>query len=165
MGLSGRQASRNALAKMNGSTPAGSRAGTPVPEGSQGNGAEEDEEDEKVKGSGAVRKKVLKKGLGKLKKEGSGKHGTATANGKVGKRPPSSTVGGDSGKRDLEEMLVGEDGEEEDNVHVKKRQKLQRVESTASFNSQSTAAVEMERAESHEGSSFIDEDLVNFDDD
>ncbi|KAK3698198.1 hypothetical protein LTR37_017023 [Vermiconidia calcicola] len=148
MGLSGRAASRNAMAKMNGSTPAGSRGGTPGP--SQEGGKDEDEEeDEKIKGPGGVRKKVLKKGLNsKLKKAEKDGKGTNT---------PAS--GGD-GKRDREEMLLGEEGDEEENVHVKKRQKLQRVESMASVGSQSTAAppsaVEMERAESNDGS-FVDD--------
>ena len=57
-------------------------------------------------------------------------------------------------------MLLGEEGDEEENVHVKKRQKLQRVESNASFASQSTAAplsaVDMERVDSNDGS-FVDE--------
>ena len=159
MGLSGRAASRNAMAKMNGSTPAGSRGGTPGP-------AEDEEgEDEGIKGPGGVRKKVLKKGLNsKLKKEKEGKSG-GTTNGKVAK--PSSSAAAGEGKRDRDEMLLGDDGDEEENVHVKKRQKLQRVESTASIGSQSTApppsAVDMERVESNDGSfvddgaSFVDE--------
>lgn len=168
MGLSGRAASRNAMAKING-TPSGSRGGTPNP--SQDNGAKdtnnnEDEEDDlAVKGSGGVRKKVLKKGLKeKVKKEKA--NGTAGANGKLpkslnpAKKPsnpatqrsspaPSSTG---EGKRDRDEL--GED--EEDEVHVKKRQKLQRVGSTASILSQSTVAPEMERQESLDGS-FVNE--------
>lgn len=153
MGLSGRAASRNAMAKMNGNTPAGSRGGTPGPGGSQGDsraGADEDEdEDEKIKGPGGVRKKVLKKGLtSKLKKaEKDGK-----ANGKVVKS--ASSVVGENGKRDRDEMSLGDDADEEESVHVKKRQKLQRMESVASFASQSSAqpgsAVE-------EDGSFIDD--------
>ncbi|KAF2479368.1 hypothetical protein BDY17DRAFT_303746, partial [Neohortaea acidophila] len=154
MGLSGRAASRNALAKMNGHTPAGSRGGTPVPEGSQG-GGEDDEEDEKIKGPGGVRKKVLKKGLSiKLKKELPSK--TGSMNGKPAR--PTSSAGGENGsKRDLDEMLLGEDGDDDDTVHVKKRQKMQRVASTASFASVSEA-MEMERSESQDGS-FVGEEL------
>ena len=162
MGLSGRAASRNAMAKING-TPAGSRGATPNPsqEGSKDN--DEEEADLGAKGNGGVRKKLLKKGLkDKVKKE--------KPNGKLpkslaAKRPPSQTnrsspapssVG--DGKRDRDEL--GDD--DEDEVHVKKRQKLQRVGSTASILSQSTTAPEMERQESNDGSfvneeSFVDE--------
>ena len=158
MGLSGRAASRNAMAKMNGNTPAGSRGGTPGPNGSQENnkGDGEEDEEEKMDGPGGVRKKVLKKGLNsKLKKaEKDGK-----ANGKPTKPPPS--VAGENGKRDRDEMSFGDDADEEETVHVKKRQKLQRVESTASFASQSSAppgsAVEMERNESNDDASFVDD--------
>ncbi|KAK5175226.1 uncharacterized protein LTR77_000363 [Saxophila tyrrhenica] len=168
MGLSGRAASRNAMAKMNGNTPAGSRGGTPGPTGSQGDskgGDEDDDEDEKIKGPGGVRKKVLKKGLNsKLKKaEKEGK-----ANSKATK--PSPGIAGENGKRDRDEMSI-DDPDEDENVHVKKRQKLQRVESTASFASQSSVqpgcAVEMERAESNDGDgdgSFVD-DAGSFADD
>jgi hypothetical protein len=163
MGLSGRAASRNAMAKMNGNTPAGSRGGTPGPGGSQGDGKgdEDDEEEEKIKGPGGVRKKVLKKGLNsKLKKAEK----DSKANGKVNKpsiAASSLSNSADSSKRDRDEMLLGDEGDDDENVHVKKRQKLQRVESTASFASQSTAppasAIEMERGESNDGSSFIDD--------
>lgn len=157
MGYSGRAASRNAMAKINGSTPAGSRGGTPGPGGSQG-GDEDEDEDDKVKGPGGVRKKVLKKGLNsKLKKENR-------ANGKLGR----TSTGGENGKRDRDEMLLGEEGDDDDdNVHVKKRQKLQRVESTASFASQSTVpgggAEDIEPGESNDGS-FVD-DVGSFADD
>jgi hypothetical protein len=89
MGLSGRAASRNAMAKMNGSgsTPGGSRGGTPNPsqEGGgkengngNGNGGNRDEDDDDdtgsvkgIAGGGGVRKKLLKKGLDKkIKKMG-----------------------------------------------------------------------------------------------
>lgn len=175
MGLSGRAASRNAMAKMNG-TPSGSRGGTPNPTGSQdgvgasngkdsGNGnGEDDEDDISVKGPG-LKKKLLKKGLKeKAKKD---KNGGGGANGKLPKSlttagrasnnggtqrssPAPSSVGGGE-KRDRDEL--GED--DEDEVHVKKRQKLQRVGSTASMVSQSTAAPEMERTDSLDGS-FVD---------
>lgn len=159
MGVSGRAASRNAMAKMNGNTPAGSRGGTPGPPGSQGDdkgGDDDDDEDEKVRGSGGVRKKVLKKGLNsKLKKEGK-------ANSKLSKQGSiNAATNGESSKRDREEMQLGDDGDEDDSVHVKKRQKLQRVESTASFASQSTAAhggiaEDMDPGDSIDGS-FVDD--------
>ena len=157
MGLSGRAASRNAMAKMNGATPAGSRGGTPAPPGSQeGKDGDDEDEDEKIKGPAGVRKKLLKKGLhSKLKKEKTGNSGALT-NGKATKLSPTKV--GES-KRDRDEMLLGDDGDEDENVHVKKRQKLQRVESTASFASQSTAppsAIDMQREESNDGS-FVDE--------
>ncbi|EME50035.1 hypothetical protein DOTSEDRAFT_68781 [Dothistroma septosporum NZE10] len=156
MGLSGRAASRNALAKING-TPAGSRGATPNPsqEGSKDN--DEEEGDLGAKGNGGVRKKLLKKGLkDKAKKE--------KPNGKLpkslaAKRPPSQTnrsspapssVG--DGKRDRDEL-----GDDDDEVHVKKRQKLQRVGSTVSILSQSTTAPDMERQESNDGS-FVNEE-------
>ncbi|KAF2209289.1 hypothetical protein CERZMDRAFT_118523 [Cercospora zeae-maydis SCOH1-5] len=168
MGISGRAASRNAMAKMN-NTPNGSRGGTPNPsqDGNGKDGPAEDEEGESaVKGAGGVRKKLLKKGLKeKVKKD-------KTANAKLpkslaAKRPPGkdkdkdkdasttrsspapSSIGGD-GKRDRDEL--GDDDEEE--VHVKKRQKLQRVGSTTSIVSSITAP-EMERGESQDGS-FVD---------
>ena len=150
MGLSGRAASRNAMAKMNG-TPAGSRGGTPGPS-QEGKGEDEEDEDEKIKGPGAVRKKVLKKGLtSKLKKEKLGTNG---------KLPKSLAASSAESKRDRDEMLLGDEGDEEENVHVKKRQKIQRVGSVASLASQSTAAptsaIDMERGESQDGS-FVDE--------
>ena len=162
MGLSGRQASRNAMAKMNGNgsgsgaTPAGSRAGTPAPDAKET--GEDEDEDEKIKGPGAVRKKLLKKGMNsKLKKDKDGK-GVGATNGKVARPLPTSS--GDSFKRDRDEMLVGDDADEEENVHVKKRQKLTRVESQASIASVSTAppmsALEMEQGESNDGS-FVDD--------
>jgi hypothetical protein len=156
MGLSGRQASRNAMAKMNGNgtgsgggvTPAGSRGGTPNPEAKEG---EEEDEEERVKGPNSMKKKLLKKGVNsKLKKDKGG----GLSNGKPAKPLPSS--GGDSFKRDRED----EEADEEENVHVKKRQKLTRVESQASIASVSTAppmsAVEMEPGESQDGS-FVDD--------
>lgn len=164
MGLSGRAASRNAMAKMNSSTPAGSRGGTPNP--SQ-EGKDNDDEDEEMplKGPGGVRKKLLKKGLtNKMKKEKNLTPGTAGKLKSVSsKRPPGSGHRSSpvpSEKRDRDEMLLGDDGDDDDNVHVKKRQKLQRVGSTVSIASQSTApfatAVDMERGDSNDGS-FVDE--------
>jgi len=158
MGLSGRAASRNAMAKMNGSTPTGSRSGTPGP--SQDSVKPEDDEDDDlaVKGPGGVRKKLLKKGLtNKLKKDKS----LTPANGKLpkslaAKRPPGSGARASpapssvADKRDREEMLLGEEGDEEENVHVKKRQKLNRVGSTVSI------APTMDRSESQDGS-FVDD--------
>ncbi|KAH9826692.1 SAGA-associated factor 11-like protein [Teratosphaeria destructans] len=172
MGLSGRAASRNAMAKINGSTPQGSRGGTPNPSQENAKGEEDEEDDLATKGSGGVRKKLLKKGLNsKLKKD---KSLQASANGKppkalAAKRPPGSvqksdktspspaSVAGD-GKRDRDEMLLGEEGDEEDSLHVKKRQKLSRVGSTASMGSQSTAlgGEKMERMDSNDGS-FVDD--------
>lgn len=123
LGLSGRAASRNAMAKMNGNTPAGS----PAPEDDEG-----------------VKKRALKKGaLGsKLKHKTNGK---ATSD-----KPRLS----ENGKRRQDEMLVGEEVEENDVVHVKKRQKLERVGSTASL--ASSSAPGLEKVESADGS-FVDE--------
>jgi len=112
MGLSGRAASRNAMARMNGSgsTPGGSRGGTPNPSqeggsrengsgngGSNGsgnaNGRDDNDDDDDtgsvkgVAGGGGVRKKLLKKGLDKkIKKMGekgvvSASSGTGTSGG------------------------------------------------------------------------------------
>lgn len=182
MGLSGRQASRNAMAKMNGSssTPApGSRAGTPGASQDAGgkdggNGADDDDEDIPVKGPGGVRKKLLKKGLNnKLKKSKEGGGGsTPGGNGKLpkslaAKRPPGSgpqrlspaPSSATADKRDRDEMLLGDEGDDDENVHVKKRQKLSRVGSMASIASQSTAAPAMERGESFDGS-FVDDASV-----
>jgi hypothetical protein len=160
MGLSGRQASRNAMAKMNGNgngigsgagaTPAGSRGGTPAPEGKEDG---EEDSDDRIKGAGEVRKKVLKKSASsKLKKD---KVGGGVVNGKPVKPPPSSAGGYASFKRDRDD----EDGDEEgDNMHVKKRQKLQRVESQASIASASTAPPmsAVDKNESNDGS-FVDD--------
>ncbi|EGP88076.1 uncharacterized protein MYCGRDRAFT_109240 [Zymoseptoria tritici IPO323] len=177
MGLSGRAASRNAMAKMNGSgsgTPGGSRGGTPGPGSQDGGGGERGEKDGDNAGEAAseedtpnkpqgVRKKLLKKGLKeKAKKE--------TSNGKLPKSlsksnssanlrssPVPSSAGGES-KRDRSEL--GEDEEDETSLlHVKKRQKLQRVGSVASVVSQSTVGGggdAMERSESLEGSLLED---------
>lgn len=162
MGLSGRAASRNALAKMNG-TPSGSRGGTPNP--SQ-EGKEEDDDDDagSVKGaSGGVRKKLLKKGLDKkIKKMGEkGVNGKLPKVGGANKKTPAasraspapSSVGGE-GKRERDEF-----DEDEDDVHVKKRQKLQRVGSVASIASSNALGHDLERAESQDGS-FVDDASV-----
>lgn len=173
MGLSGRAASRNAMAKMNGnSTPAGSRAGTPNLSQEAGKDNDDEDDDLAVKGPGGVRKKLLKKGLtNKMKKN---KDLAAGANGKppkslaAAKRPPGSgqraspAPSSIADKRDRDEMLLGDEGDDEENVHVKKRQKLTRVGSMASIASQSTAApvgVSMEREESNDGS-FVDEGSI-----
>ncbi|KAI6791343.1 hypothetical protein KC332_g17662 [Hortaea werneckii] len=205
MGLSGRQASRNAMAKMS-STPSASRAGTPQPANSQdgggGKGEEDDEDDIAVKASASVaggpnmKKKLLKKGLNqKIKKErNSATNSHSSSSGKLskpstmtGKKPGSANKasspgnghgagGGSSGeKRDRDEMSrddndddgPGDDDDEESVVHVKKRQKLERVGSTASLGSQSTAAgggglAGLEREESRDGS-FVDEGSVGED--
>ena len=171
MGLSGRAASRNAMVKMGGGTPQGSRGGTPGRDLANGNGGGGDEEGgdgddagSVTGGGGEVRKKVLKKGM----KEKMKKDKEKGVNGKVAKgagtatpvkRPPGSSTGGGNGngegKRDREEMQ--EDGEDDgDTVHVKKRQKLQRVESTASLGSQSALGTAEKRSESGDGS-FVDE--------
>lgn len=169
MGISGRAASRNAMAKMNGATPSGSRGGTPNP--SQDAGGDDDEDDlalSATKNGGGVRKKLLKKGLkDKARKEGSAAgSGAGGANGKIPKSltskanglrsspAPSSSAGGD-GKRDRDEF----EGEE-DEVHVKKRQKLQRVGSTTSMMSGGTAP-EMERGDSNDGSYVADGSFVD----
>ncbi|KAL1590167.1 hypothetical protein WHR41_00987 [Cladosporium halotolerans] len=164
MGLSGRAASRNALARMNGSTPGGSRGGTPNPSQER----EEDDEDDaaSVKESGGVRKKLLKKGLdkkikkmgekggavnGKLPKVGGGNKKTPGGGGSRASPAPS---GGGDGKRDREDL-----DEDEDEVHVKKRQKLTRVGSTASMASSNALGHELERTESQDGS-FVDDASV-----
>lgn len=176
MGLSGRAASRNAMAKMNGSTPSGSRAGTPNPSQEVAKGGDEDDDDDiAVKGPGGVRKKLLKKGLNFKLKNSKDKGLALGTNGKLpkgltAKRPPGSgnaqrsspvpsSATGD-GKRDRDEMLLGDEGDDEDNVHVKKRQKIIRVNSTASFNSISTVGhggVAMERGDSADESFVMDE--------
>ncbi|RMY04263.1 hypothetical protein D0867_10412 [Hortaea werneckii] len=211
MGLSGRQASRNAMAKMS-STPSASRAGTPQPAASSSQdakGDEDDEDDIAVKGSvsaaaggGNMKKKLLKKGLSqKMKKErnltttpnSNSSNGRLSKPSTTGKKPgaankassPVPTAGGSSGgggggsgeKRDRDEMSHdnndddggpgGDDDDDDSVVHVKKRQKLERVGSTASLGSQSTAAggpsgLGLEREESRDGS-FVDEGSVGED--
>ncbi|KAK1094442.1 hypothetical protein LTR48_000317 [Friedmanniomyces endolithicus] len=171
MGLSGRQASRNAMARIQGSTPAGSRQGTPGvgQEGGggrqAGGGAErdEDEDEEGVKG-GKMHKKVLKKSLAnKLKKErgANGKGGKGAA-----KRPPgggstvrSSPALSQAEKRDADEMLGSNEANEddEDTIHIQKRQKMSRISSIASMGSQQStvppgSALIEERGESADGS-------------
>ena len=172
LGLAGRQASRNAMAKMNGSghgsgaasTPVGSRSGTPTPDGRRENG--DDDDDGKFKGTAAdrVRKKLLKKAGGsKLKKD------TATA--KAEKGFTNGAKAGEANKRSFVSTLDADDDAEDSDstVRVKKRQKLQRVESNISFASQSTAQVaDMERVESqdayvNDASSLIDDE--SFEDD
>ncbi|CZT18519.1 uncharacterized protein RCC_04364 [Ramularia collo-cygni] len=138
MGLSGRKAGREAAAKIGGSQQ-GSRGATPNLE------VEEDGEEGEGKGGG-VRKKLLKKGLKEKVKKGGGVLKSLGVKGAVG---GSSPVRGADGKRERED---GEEGEEEEAGHFKKRQKLQRVGSTTSIVSQSTAAPEMERSESQDGS-------------
>jgi hypothetical protein len=183
MGLSGRAASRNAMAKMNGSgngTPGGSRGGTPGPSSQENGGKESKDADEKDElddendKSQGVRKKLLKKGLkDKVKKENaSGKTSSSATNGKLPKsltksgsksdlRSSPAPSGGDrDSKRDRSEL--GEDDDDEASLaHVKKRQKLQRVGSTASVISQSTVGgggADMERSESLDGDgSFVDD--------
>ncbi|KAI7498998.1 hypothetical protein KC367_g4857 [Hortaea werneckii] len=216
MGLSGRQASRNAMAKMS-STPSASRAGTPQPASSSQDGAvkgdEDDEDDIAVKsssaagaGGGNMKKKLLKKGLnqkikkergsatttttsgsaaaaangaGKLSKPSTGKKPGAASNkaSSPGNGPGAAGRGGSGEKRDRDEMSRDDDddddgpGDDDDEsvVHVKKRQKLERVGSTASLGSQSTAAggggpagLGLEREESRDGS-FVDEGSVGED--
>jgi hypothetical protein len=150
MGLSGRRAGREAASKIGGSQQ-GSRGGTPNTEGK-----EEEEPEEVEEKNGGVRKKLLKKGLKEKVKKGGGVLKNLGAKGAAG-GGGSSPVRAGEGKRERED---GEDGEE-DEGHSKKRQKLQRVGSTTSIMSQSTAALEMERSESQDGSlldaSFADE--------
>ena len=191
MGLSGRAASRNAMAKMNGSgsTPGGSRGGTPNPSqeggkengagGGFGNGGNRDEDDDDdtgsvkgVAGGGGVRKKLLKKGLDKkIKKMGekgvvvgggapNGKLPKVTGNGnkktpsRASPAPSSGGATGDS-KRDRDEF----EDDDEDMVHVKKRQKLTRVGSVASIASSNALGHDLERTESQDGS-FVDDASV-----
>ncbi|KAM0700867.1 hypothetical protein Q7P35_012589 [Cladosporium inversicolor] len=165
MGLSGRAASRNAMARMNG-TPSGSRGGTPNPS-QEWKERERDEDDDddagSVKGgtSGGVRKKLLKKGLDKKIKK-MGEKG-AVVNGKLpkvsggNKKTPSRASPAPSGsgdKRDRDEFE-----EDEDEVHVKKRQKLTRVGSIASIASSNALGHDLERTESQDGS-FVDDASV-----
>ncbi|KAK5114692.1 hypothetical protein LTR62_002265 [Meristemomyces frigidus] len=164
MGLSGRQASRNVLLKMS-ATPGGSRAGTPVlANGSQENGNDEDGEGS-VKGAGSMKKKLLKKGVKlQMKKEKmNGKVNTDATLSSASKRPPvmnpasrHSPAPSSVDKRDRDEMLLGDDGEEDDSaIRSAKRQKFSRVGSTASLVSASGSV--LERRESL-GSSFVDGD-------
>jgi hypothetical protein len=196
MGLSGRAASRNAMARMNGSgsTPGGSRGGTPNPsqEGGKENGsggfgsgngngnARDDDDDDDtgsvkgVAGGGGVRKKLLKKGLDKkIKKMGekgvvvgggggapNGKLPKVTGNGnkktpsRASPAPSSGGATGDS-KRDRDEF----EDDDEDMVHIKKRQKLTRVGSVASVASSNALGHDLERTESQDGS-FVDDASV-----
>nr|POE79744.1 hypothetical protein CFP56_07809 [Quercus suber] len=182
MGLSGRAASRNAMAKMNGSTPAGSRGATPNPGQESKNGDHDDDDGDEsvtVKGSGNMKKKLLKKGLNdRLRKESSAGTKKSTVNGGTGKgvvkaskpsstlpanRPPAMTRGSPAPSSTTEKR-DREDLEEDDDeiVHVKKRQKLQRVGSIASVGSHNSSqppasALELERMESQDGS-FVDND-------
>ncbi|KAK4569508.1 hypothetical protein LTR86_003271 [Recurvomyces mirabilis] len=173
MGLSGRAASRNAMQKMS-STPGGSRAGTPAPNGSQDKSAAGDDEDEDelaVKGSGSMKKKLLKKSVNlKMKKDKERMNGTSKLNGNklAAKRPPSSNASRTSpapsqltsaDKRDRDEMLLGDEGDEDEGaIRVAKRQKLSRGGSTASLIS-AGGSVGMERQES-QNSSFVDDASV-----
>ncbi|KAF2722217.1 hypothetical protein K431DRAFT_245520 [Polychaeton citri CBS 116435] len=181
MGLSGRAASRNAMAKMNGSTPSGSRSATPAPgqdgggrDGNNGGGDDEDD-DLAVKGPGGVRKKLLKKGMkDKLKKSGeklgaNGKLPKSLAASSTGKRPPkdraspaASSAAGDKRERD-----DADDDDEESLSQVRKRQKLQRMGSTVSLASLASAGADesvadLERVESQDqdgdgDASFVDD--------
>ncbi|KAK4948956.1 hypothetical protein LTR10_012329 [Elasticomyces elasticus] len=180
MGLSGRAASRNAMAKIQG-TPTGSRAGTPgaSQEGKPAvAGAEDEDEDDAPRGStGKMHKKLLKKSLtNKMKKDNKQLTPTANGNGKVkiapAKRPPaagnvltaarSSPAPSQSDKRDADEMLLGEVDDDEDTIHIKKRQKLSRISSVASIGSQQSTippgSAVLERGESVDGSFVGDAD-------
>lgn len=167
MGLSGRAASRNAMARMNGSTPGGSRGGTPNPSSQEGgNGREDDDDDDggSVKGAsgGGVRKKLLKKGLDKKIKKMGEKGGVVNgklpkvsgSNKKTPSRASPAPSGGGEGKRDRDEF-----DEDDDEVHVKKRQKLTRVGSIASIASSNALGHDLERTESQDGS-FVDDASV-----
>ncbi|KAF2858037.1 hypothetical protein K470DRAFT_260193 [Piedraia hortae CBS 480.64] len=135
MGVSGagRAASRFALARISasGSTPTGSRAGTPSLESRDGdpdNGPDQD-------GSAAVRKRVLKKGLtSKYKRSTKIKLTPAPQP----KRAVEGSVVGSEGKRERE---VDDDDDEADtnDGSPKKRQRLnlERVGSMASFDTAS----------------------------
>ncbi|WPG97576.1 Hypothetical protein R9X50_00035300 [Acrodontium crateriforme] len=155
MGLSGRTASRNAMAKMNGSTPSGSRGATPNPN----QDIDDDDDDISVKAPG-LKKKVLKKNAANKFKNSK----SSIANGKgskpsSAKRSPHGSGGRSSPapssgeKRDRDEL--GDEADEDDIVHVKKRQKLQRVGSTTSIGSQPSGA-DMDRTNSNDGS-FVDD--------
>ena len=150
MGLSGRVASRNAMAKINGtggtgSTPVGSRGATP----SRDDGDDNDSE-ERGKGAGGVRKKVLKKGLKeKILKKDKEKSESKPPKSLPAKPQPDGGSSKENVKRERDEAA---DGEDEDTIHVKKRQKIQRVGSIASI----STAVDLEHGESNDGS-FVDD--------
>lgn len=166
MGLSGRAASRNAMAKMNG-TPTGSRGGTPNPGSQEGaeNGDDAGGDDDSVlrTAGGNIKKKLLKKGVDKkLKKEKEKSGATGKLPKGANKKAPSairsspapSSVGGE-GKRERDDAE-----DDDDEVHVKKRVKMQRVGSTASFTSSiGGSGAPMERTESMDGS-FVDDGSV-----
>lgn len=189
MGLSGRAASRNAMAKMNGSTPAGSRGATPNPNGDN----DDDDGDDNVpaKDSGNMKKKLLKKGLSdRIKKESSSsgpkksaQNGSVTKNGKLLLRPSSvaaaaaaaattaaqrsssqqHTARSSPAPSEKRERDDGEDDDEEI-VHVKKRQKLQRVGSTVSIGSQQSNSQPPLSATGMDRSESQDGSFVNDDD-
>ncbi|KAK1083068.1 hypothetical protein LTR33_003494 [Friedmanniomyces endolithicus] len=110
-----------------------------------------------------MHKKVLKKSLAnKLKKErvANGKGGKGVAN-----RPPggstvrSSPALSQAEKRDADEMLGSNEAndDDEDTIHIQKRQKMSRISSIASMGSQQStvppgSAVVEERGESADGS-------------
>jgi hypothetical protein len=126
-----------------------------------------------VAGGGGVRKKLLKKGLDKkIKKMGekgvvvggggapNGKLPKVTGNGnkktpsRASPAPSSGGATGDS-KRDRDEF----EDDDEDMVHIKKRQKLTRVGSVASVASSNALGHDLERTESQDGS-FVDDASV-----
>ncbi|KAM0722769.1 hypothetical protein Q7P37_002211 [Cladosporium fusiforme] len=177
MGLSGRAASRNAMARMGNGTPSGSRGGTPNPSSQQDRDDDDDDDAASVKdtGGGGVRKKLLKKGLDKKIKKMGEKGAAGASNGKLPKvaggnkktpgggasrASPAPSSGGAEGKRDRDREDMDDDDED---VHVKKRQKLTRVGSTASIASSSALGHELERTESQDGS-FVDDASVGGDD-
>ncbi|KAK5129174.1 hypothetical protein LTR08_003771 [Meristemomyces frigidus] len=155
MGLSGRQASRNAMAKMSGSVN-GSRAGTPgLGEVAKGGDGLEDDDDAPADvpagktAGGGVRKKLLKKGLDKkIKKSKEGKLAKPSSSAGPKRSPQPSKAGSPApsiaDKRDRDEMLLGDEGDEDegDTVQVKKRRKLERVGSLASLGSTALESVD-----------------------
>lgn len=142
LGIGGRNAARNA-ARINAGgsigtgTPGGSRSGTPVPGGRKsGDPAADDDEDDDPKAGGNVRKKLLKRGLkagGGAGKSGSGP--TSAGGGAKAATGKLASVGKEKRERT-------ENDEEEDATPLRKKLKMQRVGSTVSLGTVSTAGDE-----------------------
>ncbi|GAM89652.1 hypothetical protein ANO11243_076910 [Dothideomycetidae sp. 11243] len=174
IGGRGRAAARNGTGTngtgSQGSGVGGSRGGTPV-------GAKEKREEDSEDEDAGMRKKVLKKGLIKIKdKEGKL---SAPKDGKVSKMLKLSTAmssagGTDSDAKSAKEKrprpLPDDDEEEEDATPLRKKMKLQRQLSLASVVSSVTApgsaGGEDAEGESADGDgSFVDQDENEEDDD
>ncbi|PSK33502.1 hypothetical protein B9Z65_7389 [Elsinoe australis] len=140
IGGRGRAAARNGGSQGSGAGPQGSRGGTPVGK----ERTREESSGSEMEGRGDVRKKVLKKGLGKMKKE----------RGTEGKLKSVKKEKEEGGKREREE-------DEEDVTPVKKKQKLQRQLSTASV--VTTGSMEVDNDASVLGDESVDGSFVNND--